>query len=243
MYPDQFRRIQVLSESTINIIFFSSKAFSLIWTSSWWTSSGRCFVRWHKRKELLSLVNRVVSQTQSFILSWRWDCTYNGMYDCSLRETWNYTQDMSGACYWTLANSSFANLQVLCMSKEEFSEFKENEGWEEDDEDDEKISQAFSNEGFPELTASWKQLIHEAARQTLRSYGDGEEADGEGVDSDRSLIEDKAALTRLSRRQQNALQVRYGQKSILYRLMELTEWGPQWEFYQLSFQKKKKGSQ
>ncbi|XP_039989014.1 N-lysine methyltransferase setd6 [Xiphias gladius] len=113
-------------------------------------------------------------------------------------------------------------LKVLCMSKEEFSEFKENEGWEEDDEEDEKISLAFSNEGLPGLKASWKWLIHEAARLTLRSYED-EQVEGKVVDSDRALIEDKAALAGLSSRQQNALQVQYGQKSILSRLMDLTK--------------------
>lgn len=106
------------------------------------------------------------------------------------------------------------------MSKEEFSVLKENEGWEEDDEDDDEISLAFSNEGLPQLKVSWKRLIHEAARQTLMSYGDGE---GGGMDSDRALIENKSAVARLSRRQQNALHVRFGQKSILYRLMELTQ--------------------
>lgn len=107
-------------------------------------------------------------------------------------------------------------LQVLCMSSREFSEFKDNEGWEEDDEDDERISLAFSNEGLPGLKASWKRLIHEAARLTVRTYG-------EGSDSEQVLIEDKEAYAGLSSRQQKALQVRCGQKSILYRLMELTE--------------------
>lgn len=110
-------------------------------------------------------------------------------------------------------------LKVLCMSGEEFSEFKDNEGWEEDDEDDE-ASLAFSNEGLPGLKASWKWLIHEAARLTLRSYGDEEE---QGVKSDQALMEDKAAFKGLSSRQQNALQVRCGQKSILHRLVELTK--------------------
>ncbi|XP_028263289.1 N-lysine methyltransferase setd6 [Parambassis ranga] len=109
-------------------------------------------------------------------------------------------------------------LKVLCMSKEEFLEFKDNEGWEEDDEDEEKITVAFSNDGLPELKASWKQLIHKATHLTLRSY-----VDKEKVDSDQALIEDKAALAGLSRRQRNALHVRYGQKSILYRLLELTK--------------------
>lgn len=107
-------------------------------------------------------------------------------------------------------------LKVLCMSSREFSEFKDNEGWEEDDEDDERISLAFSNEGLPGLKASWKRLIHEAARLTVRTYG-------EGSDSEQVLIEDKEAYAGLSSRQQKVLQVRCGQKSILYRLMELTE--------------------
>lgn len=117
---------------------------------------------------------------------------------------------------------NFVRLQVLCMSKEEFSEFKDNEGWEEDEEEDDKISLTFSNEGLPGLKASWKWLIHEVARLTVTSYGE-EKTEGRGADGDKALMEDEAALAGLSRRQRNALQVRYGQKSILYRLMELTK--------------------
>ncbi|KAM9375482.1 N-lysine methyltransferase setd6 isoform 2-T2 [Pholidichthys leucotaenia] len=113
-------------------------------------------------------------------------------------------------------------LKVLCMSKEEFSEFKHNEGWEEDDEDDEKISQALSNDGLSELKTSWKRLIHEAAHLTLMSYGDGEE-EKKVMDRDRLLIEDEAALAELSCRQWKALHVRYGQLNILNRVMELTK--------------------
>lgn len=102
------------------------------------------------------------------------------------------------------------------MSEEEFSDFKENEGWEEDDEDEEQISQAFSNDGLPGLKPSWKRLIHEAARLTLQSYGGGE-------DRDRVLMKDEEALKGLNSRQQRALQVRFGQRRILCRLMELTE--------------------
>ncbi|KAK5867827.1 hypothetical protein PBY51_012287 [Eleginops maclovinus] len=98
-------------------------------------------------------------------------------------------------------------LKVLCMSEEEFSEFKENEGWEEDEEDE--ISLAFSNEGLPGLKAPWKWLIHEAARLTASSFGDWEEGG--------------AVAEGLRSRQQRALQVRCGQRSILHRLMELTK--------------------
>ncbi|XP_034542284.1 N-lysine methyltransferase setd6 isoform X2 [Notolabrus celidotus] len=109
-------------------------------------------------------------------------------------------------------------LKVLCMSEDEFSEFKDNEGWEDDEEDDETISLMFSNEGLPGLKPSWKSLTHEAARLTVKSY----RGEGEGVDRDQALIGDQAALAGLSSRQRSALQVRYGQKSILHRLMELT---------------------
>ncbi|KAJ4937819.1 hypothetical protein JOQ06_002449 [Pogonophryne albipinna] len=98
-------------------------------------------------------------------------------------------------------------LKVLCMSEEEFSEFKDHEGWEEDEE--KEISLAFSYEGLPGLNASWKWLIHEAARLTASSYGDWEEGG--------------SAPEGLSSRQQRALQVRCGQRSILHRLMELTK--------------------
>ncbi|XP_034061784.1 N-lysine methyltransferase setd6 [Gymnodraco acuticeps] len=98
-------------------------------------------------------------------------------------------------------------LKVLCMSEEEFSEFKDHEGWEEDEE--EEISLAFSYEALPGLNASWKWLIHEAARLTASSYGDWEEGG--------------SAPEGLSSRQQRALQVRCGQRSILHRLMELTK--------------------
>lgn len=116
-----------------------------------------------------------------------------------------------------------AFVQVLCMSREEFSEFKDNEGWEEaEEEEDARISLAFSNKGLPGLNAQWKRLIHTAAHVTLTSYGVGQE-EGEDVDRDQALMKDKAAAAGLNRRQLNAVQVRYGQKDILYKIMELTK--------------------
>ncbi|XP_034032871.1 N-lysine methyltransferase setd6 [Thalassophryne amazonica] len=114
-------------------------------------------------------------------------------------------------------------LKLLCMSYKEFLEFKENEGWEDDDDDEQKIALAFSFEGLPGLKASWKHLIHETARLTLNSYREeGWDEKDAAVDSDQVLIEDEAAYAELSSRQQRALQVRYGQKRILYRVMEVT---------------------
>lgn len=111
------------------------------------------------------------------------------------------------------------------MSREEFQEFRENEGWEEEEEADEKVSLAFSNEGLPGLKAPWQRLIHTAARLTLDGYGSVVDRSKEGVctDRDRMLIEDKVQLAGLSHRQQRALQVRYGQKSILNRVLVLTK--------------------
>ncbi|KAF7665391.1 hypothetical protein LDENG_00145570 [Lucifuga dentata] len=117
-----------------------------------------------------------------------------------------------------------STLKVLCMSEEEFREFKENEGWdEEEDEEEDSISVAFSNEGFPMLKASWKRLIHEAARLTVNSYGGGQGEEGHSVDGDQVLMKNPEALSGLSARQQKAFQVRCGQKRILHRLLELTE--------------------
>ncbi|XP_075998573.1 N-lysine methyltransferase setd6 [Genypterus blacodes] len=114
-----------------------------------------------------------------------------------------------------------STLKVMCMSTQEFMEFRDNDGWEEDEEDDERISAAYSNEGLPALKSTWKRLLHEAARLTVNSYGGGLE--GQNADSDQALMESKAACAGLSRRQQKALQVRYGQKRILHRLLELTQ--------------------
>ncbi|CAN9499476.1 unnamed protein product [Ophioblennius macclurei] len=115
-------------------------------------------------------------------------------------------------------------LKVLCMSKTEFSEFKDNEGWEEDEDDDEEtISHALSNEGLPELTSSWKRLLHDAAGDTLKAYGDGEQDEEQVLAADRALVENEAAAASLSCREKKALQVRFGQKIILHRLMELTK--------------------
>ncbi|KAK7891930.1 hypothetical protein WMY93_023893 [Mugilogobius chulae] len=51
-------------------------------------------------------------------------------------------------------------LKVFCMSPEEFEDFKNNEGWEDDD-NEEDIAFAFSNEGLPKLKSEWKKLFME----------------------------------------------------------------------------------
>lgn len=103
------------------------------------------------------------------------------------------------------------------MSPQEFKEFRENEGWEDDDgDDDDKMEYALSFEGLTELTTEWKRLVHAAAGLTLDSYS-------EDVEADRRLLGDQEALGKLSGRERRALHVRYGQKNILERLQQLTK--------------------
>ncbi|KAG9352544.1 hypothetical protein JZ751_020958 [Albula glossodonta] len=113
----------------------------------------------------------------------------------------------------------YNTLKILSMPVEEFEEFKENEGWEEVEEgedEEEKMMQALSNEGIPQLPPAWKKLIHSAARFTLDMYhGD--------LQTDKELLEDKKAYALLGSRERHALQVRYGQKMILHKLLELTQ--------------------
>ncbi|TSS60381.1 N-lysine methyltransferase setd6 [Bagarius yarrelli] len=111
----------------------------------------------------------------------------------------------------------FMTLKVLCMSKEEFREFQENEGWEEDegDEDDSRAAQALSFEGISALNLQWKRLLHTAASITLKLYA-------EDLESDLKTAEELKALEKLSHRERRALQVRLGQKSIIQKLQELT---------------------
>ncbi|XP_056596126.1 N-lysine methyltransferase setd6 isoform X1 [Triplophysa dalaica] len=117
-----------------------------------------------------------------------------------------------------LTNSElYTTLKVLCMSPQEFKEFRENEGWEDDDgDDDDKMEYALSFEGLTELTTEWKRLVHAAAGLTLDSYS-------EDVEADRRLLGDQEALGKLSSRERRALHVRYGQKIILERLQQLTK--------------------
>lgn len=104
------------------------------------------------------------------------------------------------------------------MSKEEFREFQENEGWEEDegDEEDSRAAQALSFEGTPTLAPEWKRLLHAAAGFTLNLYA-------EDMESDLRLTEEPKALAKLGNRERRALHVRLGQKSILRKLQQLTQ--------------------
>ncbi|XP_014373784.1 N-lysine methyltransferase SETD6 isoform X3 [Alligator sinensis] len=105
-------------------------------------------------------------------------------------------------------------LKVLCMSVEEFEEFKEKDGWEEDTSEEEESM--LSNEMIRKLKASRKKLLHNSVLLTLASYNSD-------LNAEQDLLNDKVAYGKLSQREQQALHVRYGQKKILHQLLELVQ--------------------
>ena len=101
-------------------------------------------------------------------------------------------------------------LQVLCMSAEEFREFKDRNGWEDD-----KSEDSLTITDIPKLKASWRQLLRDSVLLTLQTYATD-------LKTEQDLLSNKEVYAALSWREQQALQVRYGQKMILHRLLELT---------------------
>ncbi|KAG8437254.1 hypothetical protein GDO86_008092 [Hymenochirus boettgeri] len=105
-----------------------------------------------------------------------------------------------------------ACLKVLCMSAEEFAEFKENDGWEEDEDDEE---QTLTNQEISCMPAPWRKLLYTSAELTLKSYTTD-------FNTEELLVSNPTEYEKLSSREQYSLQVRYGQKKILYQLLTLT---------------------
>ncbi|CAI9616566.1 unnamed protein product [Staurois parvus] len=104
-------------------------------------------------------------------------------------------------------------LKLLCMSAEEFAEYKENDGWEEDEDDEEEETLTFQK--VARMPLSWRRLLHSGAELTMQKYTTN-------LRSDQCILDDSTEYAKLSSRQKYSLQVRYGQKLILQRLMELT---------------------
>ncbi|XP_045298903.1 N-lysine methyltransferase SETD6 isoform X1 [Leopardus geoffroyi] len=102
-------------------------------------------------------------------------------------------------------------LKVLCMPAEEFREFKDQDGWGDDKREEESLTVT----NIPRLKASWRQLLRDSVLLTLQTYATD-------LKSEQDLLSNKEVYTKLSSREQQALQVRYGQKMILHQLLELT---------------------
>lgn len=108
----------------------------------------------------------------------------------------------------------FVTLKVMCFSEEEFRDYKENLVWEEDMVA-ERIVSTLTNEDISKFKESWKRLLHASVQLTLQAYTSN-------LATDEELISDTQAYAKLSNRERHALQVRYGQKIILHRLLDLT---------------------
>ncbi|NXH12856.1 SETD6 methyltransferase, partial [Bucco capensis] len=102
-------------------------------------------------------------------------------------------------------------LKVLCMSEEEFKEYKEQDGWEDDSEEEEN---SLSNEALSRLKPSCKKLLYDSVLLSLESYSSD-------LKAEQDLLDNQEAYEKLSRREQQALHVRYGQKRILHQLLQL----------------------
>ncbi|XP_057569634.1 N-lysine methyltransferase SETD6 isoform X2 [Hippopotamus amphibius kiboko] len=101
-------------------------------------------------------------------------------------------------------------LKVLCMPAEEFREFKDHDGWR----DDKREEDSLTITDIPKLKASWRQLLRDSVLLTLQTYATD-------LKTEQDLLSNEVYAT-LSWREQQALQVRYGQKMILHQLLELT---------------------
>ncbi|KAM9301684.1 N-lysine methyltransferase SETD6 [Gastrophryne carolinensis] len=138
-----------------------------------------------------------------------------------LLERWAFLQRMEVAgedaafvfgCEEVLTNDELRTcLKVLCMSREEFAEFRENDGWEEDEDGEDELTY----EEIQRLPLPWRSLLHRSAKLALAAYSSD-------LASDQQLLDDPAQFSKLSSRGRYALHVRYGQKRILQRLCELS---------------------
>ncbi|KAK1330460.1 hypothetical protein QTO34_010649 [Cnephaeus nilssonii] len=101
-------------------------------------------------------------------------------------------------------------LKVLCMSAEEFRELKEQDGW-----GDKREEHSLTITNIPRLKESWRQLLRDSVLLTLQAYATD-------LKAEQDVLSNKEVYSKLSWREQQALQVRYGQKMILHQLLELT---------------------
>ncbi|XP_076771811.1 N-lysine methyltransferase SETD6 isoform X1 [Arvicanthis niloticus] len=144
-------------------------------------------------------------QTEKLLLHERWD------FLCE-REMVGEEGAFVIGCEEVLTEEELATtLKVLCMPAEEFRDYKERAGWGEEETEDESL--AITN--IPKLRESWKQLLRDSVLLTLQTYATD-------LKTEQDLLSNKEDYAKLSWREQQALQVRYGQKMILHRLLELT---------------------
>lgn len=97
-------------------------------------------------------------------------------------------------------------LKVLTLTTKEFEEFKNQEN-------ESDTCPTLSFEMIPTLKAPWRKLLRDAIVLTLQLYNSGLKEE--------EMLRHEQAYSKLSSREQFALQVRYGQKKILHQLLKL----------------------
>ncbi|EHB00681.1 SET domain-containing protein 6 [Heterocephalus glaber] len=102
-------------------------------------------------------------------------------------------------------------LKVLCMPAEEFRAFKNWDVWGKNEREENSLTIT----SIPKLKASWRQLLRDSVLLTLQTYTTD-------LKTEQDILSNKEAYAKLSWREQQALQVRYGQKMILHQLLALT---------------------
>uniref|UniRef100_H0VZW2 N-lysine methyltransferase SETD6 n=1 Tax=Cavia porcellus TaxID=10141 RepID=H0VZW2_CAVPO len=102
-------------------------------------------------------------------------------------------------------------LKVLCMPAEEFRAFQNQDEWGQNKKEEDNLTIT----SIPKLKASWRRLLRDSVLLTLQTYATD-------LKTEQDILSNKEAYAKLSWREQQALQVRYGQKMILHQLLALT---------------------
>lgn len=105
----------------------------------------------------------------------------------------------------------YTTLKVCTMTKDEFEDYKNKDGWE-SDEDTEEADIILSHENLHKLPENWKQLLSGVLKVCLEKYVNT-------IDEDRRLLR-KENFDNLSKKRQFALHVRVGQKILLHKTLQ-----------------------
>ncbi|XP_047385872.1 N-lysine methyltransferase SETD6 isoform X4 [Sciurus carolinensis] len=88
-----------------------------------------------------------------------------------------------------------ATLKVLCMPAEEFREFKDRDGWREDEWEEDRLTVT----NIPKLKASWRRLLRDSVLLTLQTYATD-------LKTEQDILSNKEIYAKLSWREKQALQ-------------------------------------
>lgn len=144
------------------------------------------------------------TESERLLLSERWD------FLCKLEMVGEEGAFVIGRKEVLTEEELITTLKVLCMPAEEFKELKDQDEWD----DDKKEEDSLLITNIPKLKESWKRLLRDSILLTLETYTTD-------LKSDQALLRNEV-YSKLGWREQQALQVCYGQKMILHQLLEMT---------------------